>query len=374
MQVLRAVGIGAALLAGCGRVAFDPVPDGGVDPLAVTLTPATATINVASELSLTAGSGVPPYTFTTDTGDIDATGRFFAPERAGIATVTVEDAAGSQASATVRYEGDRLFLLGGQLSSGASDRVLSSPDGATWTDVGQLPAPRESGAAFVFDDLMYYVGGDAGAVTPPDEVWTSTDGATWRLGSRLPRAWMSFAVVIHQRGIWILGGYSGTNEAAIYRSADGVTWTADGELPTGRHEVDAFSRADSILLVGGHDDGGLLTTVTVRDGAGGFTTKGTLAFAVDFASSAEVGAQVFHGGGTGSLGVERSFDFLSWTPCTSLPGTPFDGPAMLGFRGQLLVIGNGAVHSSPDCASWATTGTGTVPSVQRTDAVQFTPR
>ncbi|MBL8623762.1 MAG: hypothetical protein JNK64_20805 [Myxococcales bacterium] len=363
----------AALLgAGCGRIGYDPVVDGG-DGLAID--PPSATINLSSPLQLTARGGTPPYGFavTAGAGEVDVDGGFVAPARVGQTVVTVADAAGALASATITHRGARLFLIGGQRGGAALDEVLASDDGVTWALVGHLPAPRDSGAALVWNDRIYYLGGiDAGGASQ-DNVWASTDGVAWTAVGALPNRAGSLGATVHARALWIAGGYEAGSYDQVYRSTDAVAWTQVGQLPTARHELDLLSADGALVALGGHDAAGYLTDVLTSPDGATWTTRGALTIGQDFASAGWRGPYVLRGGGFG-VAMERSSDLATWAPVAPLPGAPREAPGMVDDGARLLIVGGGTeVLASVDGDAWTTVGA--LPDARaRVAAVAFTPR
>jgi len=88
-------------------------------------------------------------------------------------------------------------------------------------------------------------------------VWRSLDGATFDVAGTLPNNVMSATAVVHDREIWVLGGYDGSDLASSYASSDGATWVRKDDIPTARHEATAYDRGD-LYVVGGHDTTGHL--------------------------------------------------------------------------------------------------------------------
>ncbi|MBK7072652.1 MAG: hypothetical protein IPH44_10135 [Myxococcales bacterium] len=370
--MLRILIVAALASAGCGRIGYDPVGDGG-DGLAID--PPRATINLSSALQLTARGGAPPYGFAVTAGDgeVDLDGTFVAPARVGATVVTVADAAGALATATITHRGARLFVLGGQVAGAAIDEVLASDDGVTWTLVGHLPAPRDSGAALVWNDRLYYLGGiDAGGASQ-DNVWASTDGVAWTVVGALPNRAGSLGATVHGRALWIAGGYEAGSYDQVYRSTDGAAWTQVGQLPTARHELDLLSTGGSLFALGGHDAAGFLTDVLVSSDGATWARHGDLTIAQDFASAAWRGPYVLRGGGFG-VAIERSTDLATWAPVAPLPGAPREAPGMIDDGTRLLVVGGGAaVLATVDGDAWMTIGA--LPDARaRVAAVTFTPR
>ena len=367
--------LGAVIAASCGRVNFDPRFDAGDDGTSgsLAIAPLAPAMNLSSALTFSATGGTPPYTFsiTSGRGALDAvTGDFFSPTARGTATIAATDRAGQIASTTVSFGGAQVFVLGG--TDGGVTRlttVRTTSDGVTWADLTPgLPAARDSGAAVVFRDAIYYIGGDNGSATAT--VWRSTDGATFQSIGTLPTSMMSMSAVVYNQEIWLFGGYNGADLASVFASPDGVTWTAKSNLPTARHESAAFAH-DDLYVIGGHDGTGFLRNVEKFDPlAGAWSTVGMTNVTVDFQSGAEAGGFLLHGSGAGSVALSRSTDFLTWSACAPL-SIPIEHPGIVDLNGEILVIGMDTVHHSTNCAAWTTTPY--PETLQRTVAVQFTP-
>jgi hypothetical protein len=365
--------ITAALLSACGRVGYDATADAASD---LRLTAPTAPLNLGSAATVVATGGAPPYSFAVIAGDgtIDAvTGRFRAPDRPGQTMVAVADAAGALATAAIAHRGSTLFLLGGQLGGVPQDAVFASTDGATWTQVGQLPAARDSGSAFVWDDRLFYLGGVDAGLASRTEVWASSDGVTWSTVGALPAPVASAADGIHDDALWLAGGWHSADLREVYRSVDGATWTTAGALPIGRHEADLQSHDGALYVFGGHQGAAYpVDVLRSDDGASWTTVTGQVNIATDFTGAGWHDGYAYRGGGY-SVAVERSADLATWTYLDPLPA-PREGPALVSFDGRLLVIGGHVdVLASPDGRAWQTIGA--LPDDRgRVAVVQFTPR
>ena len=94
--------------------------------------------------------------------------------------------------------------------------VWSSPDGTSWTHVTRPPwyvpfdGNRGGIRALVCDDKIWAMGGSNIFLGNYNDVWKSPDGETWTLAT--PHAgWIGrvgHAVVVHDRKMWVLGGYA----------------------------------------------------------------------------------------------------------------------------------------------------------------------
>lgn len=78
--------------------------------------------------------------------------------------------------ATIERDG-RMWVAGGL---GLGNRVVTSVDGITWTDVAQLPIPREHARMVEVRDEVWVVAG-----IPPQTVHT-TDGTSWSMAAPVP--------------------------------------------------------------------------------------------------------------------------------------------------------------------------------------------
>lgn len=109
--------------------------------------------------------------------------------------------------------GNDLFVAIGSAEPGSGDNVImTSPDGITWTP---RTSPNEEGYRDVTfgDDLFVAVG--------TDRIATSSDGVTWTARtSPAANAWNS---VIYGAGLYVAVSISGTGNRAMV-SDDGITW------------------------------------------------------------------------------------------------------------------------------------------------------
>jgi hypothetical protein len=166
-----------------------------------------------------------------------------------------------------------MFLIAGSDGSSAyySD-VWGSTTGTTWTMLPQSApfTPRWGGAAVVFENRIWIIGGAAHGYSPDsykNDVWSSPNGSDWTLMTAnagfSPRMFHS-AVVFGGR-IWVIGGrgtrdgLTVTFEHDVWNSADGVLWTRVTDAPPFAPRMghaclvhDAGS-GPRIWLIGGYD-------------------------------------------------------------------------------------------------------------------------
>lgn len=133
-----------------------------------------------------------------------------------------------------------MWVLGGISADPASvlrtrysNDVWYSSDGTTWHQATENASwsPRWGHSAFVFDNMMWVVGGNGvdnrGYSEKYNDVWFSSDGITWHRATEnaswMPRSGHQ-SLVFGQR-MWVLGGDSMNGPLNdIWYSYDGKTW------------------------------------------------------------------------------------------------------------------------------------------------------
>ncbi len=118
--------------------------------------------------------------------------------------------------------GNALLYAGGHNGT-LFDWVLSSADGASWTQVGTLSVPREYHTGVRIGGKMWLVGGQNTTPTPLDDVTTTDDGTSWSPIAQLPVARALASVVEFNDRVWSFGG---SNSAGVY-SLGGGTWRVE---------------------------------------------------------------------------------------------------------------------------------------------------
>jgi N-acetylneuraminic acid mutarotase len=172
--------------------------------------------------------------------------------------------------AAVPFHG-ALAIIGGynETTGAASASVLTSPDGAVWTErANALPLGLYGHAAVVLDDQILIIGGandDGGPEVYQQTIYASMDGGTWsRIGSLpIALAWHSAAVLAGV--IYLFGGFNATDyNGTVYASSDGgVSWGSVGPYPVASDDGAGVGYQGALWQIGGNIDGTPSATVFV---------------------------------------------------------------------------------------------------------------
>lgn len=130
-------------------------------------------------------------------------------------------------SALVAFN-NKLYLLGGESSSGIVNTVWTSVDGFSWNkESTPLWESRSGHAATVYDNKIYIAGG---AYNDGDserrDVWSSEDGITWIQETSVAQ-WTGrndFTLSATSYGLFLVGGNDGSFLRDVWFSSDGSNW------------------------------------------------------------------------------------------------------------------------------------------------------
>jgi hypothetical protein len=367
-------------IAGCGRFGFadrsggdDAGGDSGSPSIGLTAMPAMINVGSKSQLVTTGDTAPTTFTITSGGGFISGT-TFIAPSGAGQSTVEAVDAAGARASTTITYDGTQLFVAGGDIAGAVASVLRSTDGGATWTQIGSLPAPRINGAFVVYDDAMFYMGGlDINSVQQRN-VYRSADGIAWANIGLIPVGTAGFTATVYRGEMWIVGGSATTGNSGIpYHSSDGVTWAAAPASIVGRHEHDLVTTRDTLYVLGGHGDTAFLDDIVMTaDGTSWTTSSSAMTIAADFPAAGQLAGLTLRACGAGCTSTETSTDMINWTPAAPIP-LARNGGSIVGTGGRFVYVGGEqSVLRTTDGSAWAVIGM--LPALRnRTAAVTFTP-
>jgi serine/threonine protein kinase/N-acetylneuraminic acid mutarotase len=213
-----------------------------------------AATGVDGKLMVIGGIGVKQSTTTT---------KIYDPETDGWATGAGLPLALHHFSA-VNYDGEAVviggFIPGDELTSEQSDRVFALRDGS-WEELPSLNHPRAAAAAAVVGDKIVVVGGQAdGKLVPQTEVF---DGERWTDVAEIPTPREHLGAASDGRYVYAVGGRAlsaDENSRAVerYDPADD-SWTELGQMPRPTGSVSAAYAGGRVVAIGGEG------TTTVSD-------------------------------------------------------------------------------------------------------------
>lgn len=195
--------------------------------------------------------------------------------------------------------------------SGTGDRVMTSPDGITWTQ--RTSAADFDWWAVTFGDDLFVAVAQTGVT---QQVMTSPDGITWTLRTTpTPLSGADWNSIAYGNGIYAAvsgGGSASTNRAMT--SSDGITWTERTTPNSVAYNGIAFG-GDKFVAVAGSGAGGQ-SAMTSTDGI--TWTLRTTPDATPFWRAVAFGNGLFVA--VGDAGAERvmtSPDGITWTARTA---------------------------------------------------------
>lgn len=155
---------------------------------------------------------------------------------------------------------DKIWLFGGWDGKNYYNDVWNSADGVNWKRAAEKTSwtPRNAGV-FVFKDKLWLFGGgviDGEKSDNPNsgkEVWTSADGVNWeevKLNSaRMPGG----TPVVYDNKLWFIGGNrnDGAFDSALFVSDDGINWQSQSAPWTPRGAVSVWVFDDKLFMTGG---------------------------------------------------------------------------------------------------------------------------
>jgi N-acetylneuraminic acid mutarotase len=159
-----------------------------------------------------------------------------------------------RAAAAAAVVGDKIVVVGGQ-ADGKLVPQTEVFDGERWTDVEEIPTPREHLAAASDGRYLYAVGGrDLSAAKnlsaferydPRDESWTTLDDMPDQVGS-VGAAYVDGLVIA-------VGGEGVTAPSDTVQAFDArsMRWSQLPALPAARHGVAVATLEDSLFAIGG---------------------------------------------------------------------------------------------------------------------------
>jgi hypothetical protein len=160
---------------------------------------------------------------------------------------------------------NKIWVLGGETSSGSKNDVWSSADGKIWnleTAAAAWPA-RWGHSAAVLNNKIWVMGGASGFSEYKNDVWSSANGKDWTREKDAPwAARVAQAAVAAQNKIFILGGLANNYKNDVW-AFDGTTWVKQVEnaqwAPRAGHTATFWK--GTIWITGGYNQSGYLNDV-----------------------------------------------------------------------------------------------------------------
>ena len=266
-----------------------------------------------------------------------------------------------RAAAAAAVVGDKIVVVGGQADSKLVPQTEVF-DGERWTDVAEMPTPREHLAAASDGRYLYAVGGrelsaakNSTAIErydPADDSWTELD--------RMPQAAGGLGAAYAGGRVVAIGGEETTAASDAVQAYDirNESWSRLPALPRARHGVAVAAVGDAVYAFGGATAAGHLGSTKEAEvldlsgkpaAAQGTANRewGALAAApsrTEYAASTELGGRLWLFGGIGADGgastetaaYDRAIN--TWTPGPELP-RPLHHAAAVTWRGDAVLIG-----------------------------------
>jgi N-acetylneuraminic acid mutarotase len=267
----------------------------------------------------------------------------------------------ARAAAAAAVVGDKIVVVGGQ-ADGKLVPQTEVFDGERWTDVENMPTPREHLGAASDGRYVYAVGGRALSADqnsgtlerydPEADSWTKLDA--------MPKPTGSVGVTYANGRVVAIGGESTTSVSDAVQAYDipKGTWSQLPALPTARHGVAVSAMEHSVYAIGGATEPGHIGSTKEADvldlsGEPGKTTTtaglkwSTIAEAPSprqYAAATEVGGRVWLIGGIGAnetasadtAAYDRAIN--TWTEGPRLP-RPLHHVMAVTYKDQAVVIG-----------------------------------
>jgi len=248
-------------------------------------------------------------------------------------TWTPRNAAQANSWRSVTF-GNNLFVA---VSDDGTDRVMTSPDGITWTP--RNAAQANSWRSVTFGNNLFVAVSSDGT----DRVMTSPDGIAWT--PRTAAASNSWSAVTFGNNLFVAVSTDGANQ--VMTSPNGTAWTPRSAASVGDWSSLAYGNGTYVAIA---QTNGTYRVMTSLDGTA-WTPHSAAASANWYAVT--YGSGIFVAVATVSDKVMTSPDGITWTARTG--ATSGGWTAIAHGAGQFLAVGNGGgaqVMTSSDGISW----------------------
>ena len=265
-----------------------------------------------------------------------------------------------RAAAAAAVVGDRIVVVGGQ-ANGKLVPETEVFDGESWTDVSDIPTPREHLGAASDGRYLYAVGGrelSAAENLPALERYDPRNDS-WTKLSDMPEASGAVSAAYVGGRVITVGGESSTSASDAVQGYDikRQQWSELPALPSPRHGVAVAALKDSIYAIGGaavpgHVESTQTAVALDLSGAPAAETNANLEWrsvvdapsARQYSATTEVGGRVWLFGGIGAdesatadtAAYDRAIN--TWTSGPKLPRALHHFAAVT-YDGEAVVIG-----------------------------------
>jgi non-specific serine/threonine protein kinase len=267
----------------------------------------------------------------------------------------------ARAAAAAAVVGDKIVVVGGQ-ANGKLVPQTEVFDGERWTDVAEIPTPREHLGAASDGRYLYAVGGRALSADQNSGTLERYDpaGDSWTKLEGMPKPSGSVGVAFAAGRVVAIGGEGTTSVSDAVQAYDipKGSWSQLPSLPAARHGVAVAAIEDSLYAIGGATEPGHIGSTKeaeVLDLSGGAAKTTTVAGVKwrtmaeapsprQYAAATEVGGRVWLVGGIGenetaspdTAAYDRAIN--TWTSGPALP-RPLHHVTAVTYKGEAVVIG-----------------------------------
>jgi N-acetylneuraminic acid mutarotase len=161
--------------------------------------------------------------------------------------------------------GDQLFIAGGGDPPSVDPRVLSTTDGAHFTDVAKLQQPVRYAAVAALDNKIYVIGGEIGTGDTSDVQVVDIASGTVTQGPPLPEPLSHAAAVVLNGAIYVLGGRNAGKASGGIERIDPIDGSVSvaGRLPYKVSDAAATVVDGTAYLIGGESKAPLDSVVAI---------------------------------------------------------------------------------------------------------------
>jgi non-specific serine/threonine protein kinase len=267
----------------------------------------------------------------------------------------------ARAAAAAAVVGDQIVVVGGQ-ADGKLVPQTEVFDGERWTDVAEMPTPREHLGAASDGHYLYAVGGRALSADQNSGTLERYDpaGDSWTKLDAMPKPTGSVGATYAGGRVIAIGGEATTSVSDAVQAYDipKGTWSQLPDLPTARHGVAVSAIENSVYATGGATEPGHIGSTKEADvlDLSGEPAKTTTVAGLkwraiadassprQYAAATEVGGRVWLIGGISeseaatadTAAYDRAIN--TWTAGPKLP-RPLHHLMAVTYKGEAVVIG-----------------------------------